>query len=426
MRFGQGAVGRYTIPKLIVFLWRLQSFQVQGGTPVQVSACPGQYTFDPTGRNIPLFLLPLAPEADDYADTWVSAPEWDVPGPLTSSLLRAIGGYPGEQPAQAPYPVASTVAATGTAAPASLPTFYAASAGSPPEPLSIEVWPEAGVFEVTQSPPIAPEGVDYQYGFPATIGAGPYDRTLLGDPPAAVAPVQLVGGGAGLDVALQASGGAGTVRIADSATYVAVSDVGSTAAPIGQLLIQAGGDVRPVVRLPGQLGSSPPDGSPPGGSPPDDVPFEWVFTGGAGDSELTIDGLLVSGGDIVLRGAFQSVRLTAVTADPGTLTADGSAFAESVDGRVLAPVRIWIEADAGMQASSPPDSPPGPPRHAAGFAAGRERRGGIVQLTVDHCVLGPIRTRNRGRRRDAHGERQHHPGGGAGARASHARCERCL
>ena len=36
--------------------------------------------------------------------------------------------------------------------------------------------------------------------------------------------------------------------------------------------------------------------------------------------ELTLDGLLISGGDLVLRGAFKSVRLTGCTTDPGTLS----------------------------------------------------------------------------------------------------------
>ena len=46
----------------------------------------------------------------------------------------------------------------------------------------VEVWPEVGQFEVGRRPGRG-FNVSYQYGFPAAIGAGPYDRTLLGDPP---------------------------------------------------------------------------------------------------------------------------------------------------------------------------------------------------------------------------------------------------
>jgi hypothetical protein len=345
LRLGQGAVGWYGIPKLLVFLWRLQSFAVVGGTPVPVKACPDEYVFDPTGRNVPLFLPPLQPEADDDVDAWTSATEWEVPGPLTDSLQQAIADPGTGQPPHAPYPDVAVI-----------PAFTAASSGAPLEPVTIEVWPQVGQFKVGSALG-GPLNVSYQYGFPAAIGAGPYDRTLLGDPPATIVPERKVSGGTGLDTALTASNGAGTVTIEDSLTYDAVSDVGSTAAPIGKLLVRADSDVRPVVRLPAPAGAG-------------DPPVAWVFTGGGETAELTLDGLFVSGGDIVLRGAFATVRLTGCTTDPGTLDEAGDALATSVDDRPLAPVRIWIEADPAAAAGAP---------------------GAIGQLLVDHCVLGPSR-----------------------------------
>lgn len=350
-RSGEGAVGRYGIPKLLVFLWRLQSFAVEGGTPVAVGGCPGGFVFDPTGRRIPMFLAPLAPEQDDWADTWTSAPEWQVPGPFTSSLAQAIADPGSGPPQHAPYPDAENI-----------PAFFSARAGAPPEPVEIETcWPESGQFKLQDDTAAAP-AVSYQYGFSAMIGAGPYDRTLLGDPPSTVEPEQpAVAGGGGLDQALAASGATGTVTLADSLTYESVGDVGTTAAPLGSLLIRAAPVQRPVVRLPAAAD--------------DDPPAAWTFTGGGSGSELTFDGLLISGGDIVLRGAFSSVRLTGCTTDPGTLSDTGAALATSVDGRPLAPVRIWIEGDPNAGAGS---------------------RGAIEQLILDHCVLGPIRTRNGG------------------------------
>jgi hypothetical protein len=346
LRLGQGAVGWYGIPKLLVFLWRLQSFTVAGGTPVPVSACPQQYVFDPTGRNVPLFLLPLPPEADDDVDAWTSATEWEVPGPLTNSLQEAIADPGTGSPPHAPYPDAVDI-----------PAFYAAAAGAPLEPVTIQAWPDTGQFKV-ESGLDGPLNVSYQYGFPAAIGAGPYDRTLLGDPPATIAPELTVSGGTGLDTALAASSGAGTVTIEDSLTYDTVSNVGP---PVGALLVRAGSGVRPVVRLAAAAAGDP--------------PVAWVFTGGGADAELTLDGLFVSGGDIVLRGAFATVRLTGCTTDPGTLDETGDALATSVDDRPLAATRIWIEADPSAAAGDP---------------------GAIGQLLVDHCVLGPIRTRNGG------------------------------
>jgi hypothetical protein len=349
LRRGQDAVGRYGIPKLLVFLWRLESFAVEGGTPVKVNGCPHEYVFDPTGRNVPLFLPPTPPEADDAVDMWTSAAEWQVPGPLTTSLERAIADPGTTPPAHAPYPDVDKQ-----------PPFFGAVSGHPSEPVTIQVWPEAGQFKVESA--LGPAfSVSYQYGFPAAIGAGPYDR-MLGDPPGLVGTDHPVAGGSGLDTALGSVTFPGTVTIGDSLTYADVAGVGTTATPAGPLLVRAGPQQRPVVRLPKP-------------AKPADFPTPWVFTGGNPDAELTLDGLFVSGGDVVLRGAFKTVRLTGCTTDPGTLDAAGDALAQSVDKRELAPVRIWIEADPAAEEGAP---------------------GAIGRLLVDHCVLGPIRSRNGG------------------------------
>jgi hypothetical protein len=163
-----------------------------------------------------------------------------------------------------------------------------------------------------------------------------------------VAPETLVSGG----TALSGLPATGTVTIGDSLTYAELADAGSTVS----LLVRAGPGVRPVFRpAPG------PDGPP-----------EWTFTGGCG-GQLVLDGLTVSGCDIVLRGTFDLVRLTACTVDPGT-AADGSPpLATAADGIPLAPGRIFIEADPAALGSSQ-----------------------IGQLLIDHCVLGPVRTRSGG------------------------------
>ena len=90
VRAGRGAVGHFAIPNLLVFLWRLTSFPVVGGTPVAVAGCPGQYVFDPTGRPVPLFLPPATDSRRLRRRPGRPAREWQVPGPLTDSLERAI------------------------------------------------------------------------------------------------------------------------------------------------------------------------------------------------------------------------------------------------------------------------------------------------------------------------------------------------
>jgi hypothetical protein len=354
VRAGRGAVGHFGIAKLLVFLWRLTRFQVPAGTPVQVAGCPGQYVFDPTGREIPLFLFPLPPSlaADDFSGSWTPAREWQVPGLLTSSLQTAItdGGASPPPPARPPYPDA-------------VPPGYQLATGWQ----LTSIWPETGRFAAAAesgSPPAALT-VDYSYGFSSMIGAGPYDRALLGTPPGVTGRETIVtGGGQGLSSAPAEAGTSGTITIGDpdapaeSPTYTTLPDIGSSAEPIVSMLVRAGPGMRPVLR-------------PAAGADP------WVFTGG-GEAELVLDGLTISGCDIVLRGSFRSVRITACTVDPGTAAAPGSTaegappLATAADGAVLAPCRIFIEAD--------PTALPG-------------NQGAIAELLIDHCILGPVRTR---------------------------------
>jgi hypothetical protein len=340
VRVGHGAVGHFGIPKLLVFLWRLSSFPVTAGTPVAIAGHPGQYVFDPTGREVPLF-LPPAPDLGDLSGARASVREWQVPGPLTSSLEAAITNSGTSPPVRPPYPDADVPA------PFSLGGNWQLAS----------IWPEAGRFAATPGSSAQPLTVDYQYGFSSTVGAGPYDRDLLGDPPRVIGTQTIVSGGTGLDAALTAAGTTGTVTIGESrapgcATYTALADAGSTAEPIVSLLVRAGPGMRPVLR-------------------PADRAGPWVFTGGS-EAQLVLDGLTVSGCDIVLRGSFDTVRMTACTIDPGTAGPGSPPLAAAADGASLAPCRIFVEADPGAPAGD---------------------RGTIRRLLVDHCILGPVRTR---------------------------------
>lgn len=362
VRRGGGATGYPSPEKLAVHLWRLLSLEVTGSTPVPVAGRPGEYTFDPTGREVPLFLPApgTAPPGPARA--------WQVPGPLTAAVDRMM--------ASAGVPAAYQV--TGSADPA-------------------VAEPATGRFRLAGPPSSAPDlTVSYQYGLGGPIGAG---TGLLAAPaPLRAAGERLVTGGAGLDRALGQARPGATVTIGDSRTYAAVADVTcapADAGPAGPVTVRARPGERPLIRLPvpGGRGERP----------------RWVFRGGEG-ARLVLDGLFVSGGDIVLQGSFEHVRIVGCTFDPGTLaagalpvpdfagrrrrTAPGEVrepvltVGESADGRPLLPTRVWIEPappeDGQPRDGQPRDGQwPGPPD-------------AVRCLEIDRSILGPVRTRGGG------------------------------
>jgi hypothetical protein len=329
-RQGRGRFGWYGIPRVGVFLWRLLSLHAGPVAPVPMQGCPGWFTFDPTGRSMPLF--GQARPSNAFGDAWVSPTEAQLPMPISQALLdNDLNATPSLL-----YPAALSVAQL-LASPPEVNVLAASS---------VTVRPECGRFRLArESPPLSGEIVaSYCYGFPSEIGAGPYDRRIdtlaIGTPAPAISHL----GGSTLPVALPSSG---TVTFADSLTYAGIGDVTVDEA----LTLRAGNLQRPLIRL-------------------SQVPV--TLTGMPGSS-LSLDGIFLSGGDVVLQGSFDAVTLSCCTLDPGSEAAETGAFASppaapfaiAADGRPLLPMRLWIEAH-------------------------------ITTLTADRCVLGPIRTRGAG------------------------------
>jgi hypothetical protein len=343
-RFGQGMVGWYNIPRLGVFLWRLKSYGVAQTTPVPVTGCPGWYTFDPTGRDVPLFAA--ARETEQYGANWISPTEEQLPGPISQTLYNANTSAPLDAVAIKLYP--GSLAVWPTPVPPS--DDYALTTSQ------VTIRPERGRFLFNGSPPLAspPNGLwdTYHYGFSSEIGAGPYDRRLVRTDPTLPAPQFSARGGAGALATAGAIPSSGSLSILDSLTYDGVIDVAVDAD--ASLTLFAGDEERPLIRLP---------------APSADGQTQWIITGNAG-SKLTLDGLFISGGDVVIRGTFANISVTCCTLDPGTAVASESTsppnnVALSADGRALTPTRLWIEAAVEM-------------------------------LTIGNCIIGPLQTRSGG------------------------------
>ncbi len=430
LRAGLGRRGWFGISKLGLFVWRLNAYLVDDVTPVAVSGCPGWFCFDPTGRDIQLFCQARGAAVADESSSivWTSPRPTDVAAPITQAMLDESIAVPqvkgagqtgaslvttgwGDEIANLPnvgdvFTIDAVEAVDPqTGAPTGAPQQFAVTAPvvigrdglatltiSPPittgaggavanapaagaqlnflERAAKSLYGDvksAGAAIAVASPDLVPAGsltlrpargrfnlakkpqrlsVAFAYGFSSDIGAGPYDRRGQATTVVTPSPIVTIKGGAdasppgGKLVGAQLK--SGTILVGDSATYAA-ADVSVT----GALTIKSANQKRPLLRLGGGA---------------------WVIRGDSADAALTLDGLFVSGGDVILTGAFASVTITCSTFDPGEAAPPGGSppgglYGVSADGRALAPTRLIIEA-------------------------------AVATLTIDRCVLGPLRVRD--------------------------------
>ncbi|MEH2236623.1 hypothetical protein [Nostoc sp.] len=362
MRRGKGQVGWHNIPRLGVFLWRLIGFPVGepidspltktalnkgiGVTPVKYQACPGHYTFDPTGREIPLFAAASHP----FGDRWVSPAEWQLPTAISQPLLEQELGhlYAVEQGNLMSFNSLGIFDANGNLIPKVEITADSRDWTSRKANISFLIEPEKGKLIQGDKPPTGTNNflVTYHYGFSSTIGAGAFNRRILRQPatPTPAPKQEVLGGGDVLVAPLAAIASIGTLTILDSLTYNKISNLTG----IKHVTLEAENNTRPLIRLPA----------------PNPTVTEWSFSGTEG-SELILEGLFISGGDLVLQGKFDHVILRCCTLDPGEAGIAPATYAQAVDGRDLIPCHLWVE-------------------------------GQVRQLTIDRCILGPIRTRDQG------------------------------
>ncbi len=324
LRAGAQSFGWYNISHLGMFIWWLHTYPILGATPVaaplqsgQVSPC---YTFDPSGRQIPLF-APNSRTAASYGDDWVSPNEWQLPVAARQVLWNT---YPDQL-----YQSAFWVSLGGGTSPAPVPRGQ------------VTIHPDTGLFSFNAAPPAGTILGNYYFGLMSTVGAGGFPLALL-ETLALPATTTNVQDGAGLTAALATIAADTTIVFQNSLTYAGPTGTLNVGAHTLALSVVDG--QRPVLRWAG------------GGA-------TWTIEGNNGN--LIIEGIWLQGADLVLTGSFESVTLRFVTLDPGTAGASGVSIGTAIDGMPLAPTHLWVEAS-------------------------------ITTLTLDHCIAGPIRTRNKG------------------------------
>ncbi|MBL8428664.1 MAG: hypothetical protein JNJ95_02055 [Dechloromonas sp.] len=203
--------GRYNLPNVGLFLWRLQAYPVQRASARPATTRPGFYTFDPLGLDQPLFNRPRTetdishlaepinvPEALHWRDlhaelearrqaltdgedpddryfaeggggpvlrVWVD----DKEIPVEHLVICDLGPIPTVVPEDWRHPPATlTVSARKAGRPDK--TFPAAGG------MLVGIDPRRGRLALPTGVTASRVEVAYAYGFPGDIGAGPYDR----------------------------------------------------------------------------------------------------------------------------------------------------------------------------------------------------------------------------------------------------------
>ncbi|WP_422003424.1 hypothetical protein [Reyranella sp.] len=303
MRRPETGAGRYNIPNIGIFLWRLVSL---GLTALPLVADPGdasgrRFRVNPLGADLQLFRR--ARTEDDISHL---AEPINVPEPLSVRLMALAVKAAQSSIVPAPDAVLDDDYGTGE-------SLVLLRPGDPPTPVpvgqiricdlrdivdgggavigwnheaavpagTIGVDPERGRV-LLGAPADGPLLATFHYGSVWTLGGGEYERTPEGD---ALANQQAVADSDPLQPGLDAVAGEGRLTIGDSLTYTEtpvfrVDDVIASGAPGCLVVVAARNPARPLIAASGDI---------------------TLAIGARGT--LVLDGLVVSGGALTLGAA---------------------------------------------------------------------------------------------------------------------------
>jgi hypothetical protein len=340
MRRPESGSGRYNIPNIGIFLWRLLSLPLSAVplTPHPGDATGRKFRVNPLGADLHLFRR--ARTEDDITHL---AETINVPEPLSVRLMALA-----VRAAQA-----STVPAPG----AILHDDYGdgesivfMSPGNPPSPVPVgqvrvcdlrDILDSGGTvigWHHEDSVPAGTIGFDpergrvllgapqdgpllatFRYGATSAIGGGEYERTPQGD---ALANQRTISGSNPLQPELDAISGGGRLLIGDSLTYAQtpvfkVDDVLAPGAPGLEVVVAAMDSTRPLIAAGGDV---------------------TLAIGARG--RLVLDGLVISGGALRLAAAADDETRELILRDctlvPGlSLNPDGSAVSPGAPSLIV-------------------------------------------------------------------------------------------
>jgi hypothetical protein len=357
--------GRFNIPNVGLFLWRLQDYPVEHGTACALaSPSDGRFTFHPLGYDAPLFNEP-------QTETQISQVTAEINLPLRlrrrvlyeelAARRKALAAgqtpstrYFGEDPVLSVYfdgvelePEEMAVCNLDDWVPPASESFTLPDLTARTTRAAVD--PVRGRMAVLDGSAPAEVELSYSYGFSGDIGGGPYDRRSNNSPSGSSDEPDTIDDPEALDMrigipsdaatpagALTAWDAAGNpaavIEFEDSATYTLGGGSLTINMAGDKLVIQAANKQRPV--LIGDL----------------------LVTGGGSSAELTLSGLLLAG-DLHVQGAAVLGKLNVVhcTIAPGTALAENRLIVDPpndhlqilLDHSITGPLRVPEEA-AGL------------------------------------------------------------------------------
>jgi hypothetical protein len=253
--------GRYNIPNVGVFVWRLQPYCLTRAParalaptdPGYTASVAGRAFFvSPFGLTLPLFNVPRTLSS-------VDAPvhEENVPGRLRRLVLDAeLSARRAALSASPPGTVAVPevyfsadpvfrVTVDGVPQPAEVVGICDLTTWRlPRSPVQVAVDPVLGRIACASTLTPTKVTVDYAYGFSGPIGGGPYERAIPAVPNLPVFHVPSAGIATIQDAVNAAGAASAVIQIDDNATYSAGAPL---TAAVQQIVIQAAPGVRPVI-----------------------------------------------------------------------------------------------------------------------------------------------------------------------------------
>ena len=340
--------GKYNLQNIGIFLWRLGAYPLTDSPAFQLDA--KRFLFHPLGDDTQLFTNPVTEDEVTHL-----AEPINVPAPISRRVLDAyLTNY---------YGAGKSIFLEGADISKIVACDLSGWIHTPPAG-KIAIDPVLGriAFADAQT---EPPRVTFHYGFSDDLGGGEYDRAATFD--ALLKPVAKVPAPhATIQHALNAVVAGGVAQISNSGRYTETQVINVHA---GQRVeLRAANEHRPTIVLGGDL-----------------------VINGAADAEVTLNGLLISGGAIRVNGALRALRLRHCTLVPSanpSLIVDLPNVAIEIDHCIVGGLRVHERSGVSITDSIVDATD----RTQAAFAAvNGTDAGGTLQI-ADCTLVGTIHT----------------------------------